>query len=70
RICKVIIGCAVLHNFYILVKHTVVVGNTDPLIRENRMRTNEDFEDTEQPLFNLQGLSKGNDLADILFDNM
>ncbi|OWZ21750.1 LOW QUALITY PROTEIN: hypothetical protein PHMEG_0003657 [Phytophthora megakarya] len=55
RICKVIIGCAVLHNLLILAKDTVVVGDADPLTRKDRMRTNEDFEYTDKPRSNLQG---------------
>ncbi|OWZ16326.1 hypothetical protein PHMEG_0009892 [Phytophthora megakarya] len=70
RICKAIIGCAVLHNLLTLAKYTVVVGDTDLLTRKARMRTNEGFEYTDNRLSNLQRLSKRNGLADIFYDNM
>ncbi|OWY93328.1 hypothetical protein PHMEG_00037328 [Phytophthora megakarya] len=69
RICKVIIGCAVLHNLLILVKDSVIVGEVDPLIGEDRPRRNEDFVDIERPLSNLQGLAKRDDLANAFFVN-
>ncbi|KAE8980280.1 hypothetical protein PR003_g25018 [Phytophthora rubi] len=64
RICKVILGCIVLHNLLILVKDPVNVNGTDPLLVEERPATDEDFNDLERPLSNMQGLAKREDLAD------
>ncbi|KAG6955059.1 hypothetical protein JG688_00012060 [Phytophthora aleatoria] len=66
RVCKVIIGCAVLHNLLLLVKDGVQIEGVDPLLRGAPAPVAEDPHEREQAICHEQGIAKRDAIADIL----
>ncbi|KAF4139897.1 DDE superfamily endonuclease [Phytophthora infestans] len=66
RICKVIMGCAVLHNMLTLMRDGLPIHGEDPLLQDAPAPVSEDPVEREQAVCHQQGIAKRNDIADIL----
>jgi hypothetical protein len=65
-VCNVIIGCVVLHNLLILVQDHMLVDGEDPLLHFAPASVADDPRETEQPISHQHGITKRDDIADIL----
>ncbi|ETL80565.1 hypothetical protein F442_06086 [Phytophthora nicotianae P10297] len=65
RICKVILGCAVLHNMLTLMRDGLPIHGEDPLLQDAPAQVSEDPVEREQAVCHQQGIAKRNDIADI-----
>lgn len=65
RICKVILGCIVLHNLLLQVNDRRVIHGNDPTPEANLSVFADDVADVENPLSHSQGKAKRDDLADV-----
>ncbi|KAE9360998.1 hypothetical protein PF008_g1465 [Phytophthora fragariae] len=65
-VCNVIIGCVVLHNLLTIVQDNMLVDGDDPLLHFAPASVADDPYETEQPISHQQGITKRDDIADIL----
>ncbi|OWZ17636.1 hypothetical protein PHMEG_0008403 [Phytophthora megakarya] len=66
RICKIILGCAILHNMLTLMRDGLPILGEDPLLQDVSAPVSEDPVEKEQAVCHQQGIAKRNDIADIL----
>ncbi|KAE9339868.1 hypothetical protein PF008_g11370 [Phytophthora fragariae] len=68
RICKVILGCIVLHNLLLQVNDRRVIHGNDPTPEANLSVFADDVADVENPISHSQEKAKRDDLADAFAD--